>query len=101
MVDHPQQNVDVLEDSQDFMLWLATLFLLTVGVMLALFSTAYIKDLTTLQSVPNAIWDAICGRPNPDGIQLPLLLTFATVSLIGSAGVYGYKQIRRMRLSNP
>jgi len=97
MVEYTRQ--DVLEDNQDFVLWLVTLLLLSIGITLAIFSAAYIKDLETLRTVPNAIWDAICGRPDPDGITLPLLLTVATASLIGSAGVYGYKQIRLMRLN--
>ena len=85
-------------DGRDYMYQLISVLLLSMAVMLAIFSAAYIRDLETLRTVPDAIWDAICGRPDPDGITLPLLLTFSTVCLFASGGVYAWKRLRLRRL---
>jgi hypothetical protein len=86
-------------DGRDFSLQLISVMLLSMAVMLAIFSSAYIRDLETLRTVPDAIWDAICGRPDPDGIALPLLLTGTTLCLMASGGVYVWMRIRLNRLS--
>ena len=86
-------------DGRDYSLWLVAVMLFSMAVTLAVFSLAYIRDLATLRAVPGAIWDALCGRPDPDGITLPLLLTGATLCLIGSGAVYAWKRIRLGRLA--
>ncbi|MEL6269705.1 MAG: hypothetical protein AAGK74_06420 [Chloroflexota bacterium] len=86
-------------DERDFTYQLISAMLLAMAVTLSLFSIAYIRDLETLRTVPDALWDAICGRPDPDSLTLPLLLTFATMCLLGSAGVYIYKRVRLARLN--
>lgn len=96
MVEYTQREVI---DGRDYGLWLVTVLLLSMGGMLLLFSTAYIKDLNTLAAVPDAIWDAICGRPNPEGMTLPILLTATTLSFICAGGVYIWKQLRLRRLA--
>jgi hypothetical protein len=86
-------------DGQDYGLWLTTLLLLTMGIVLALFSMAYMKDLQTLLTVPDAIWDAVCGRPDPESLTLPMLLTTTLLMFMGSGGVHAWRVIRKRRQS--
>ncbi len=86
-------------DGHDYGLWLISILLLSMAVTLAIFSAAYIQDLNTLRTVPGAIWDALCGRPDPDSLTLPMLLTGATLCFIASGAVYAWKQIRQRRQS--
>jgi len=83
-----------------FMKQVIAYFLLATGITLLGFSLAYAKDMETLRTVPNAIWDALCGRPSDAGFTLPFLLTVATLSLIG-AGVLGiWSRITRRRFTS-
>lgn len=78
---------------KEFALMLTAIVLWSMGAMILLFGASYIRDLETLRTVPNAIWDAICGRPNPDSIALPLLLSLGTVAVLSGVAVYGYKAL--------
>lgn len=51
------------------------------SAMMFLMSIAYIKDLETLKSTPEAVWLFVCGVPTDNPIILPILL------LIGGGGV--------------
>ncbi|MEM6528069.1 MAG: hypothetical protein AAF653_07220, partial [Chloroflexota bacterium] len=84
MVEYTQRK---LIEGRDYMYQLISVMLLAMAATLGIFSAAYIRDLETLRTVPDAIWDAICGRPDPDSLTLPLLLTFATMCLLGGVGV--------------
>ncbi|MEM6280865.1 MAG: hypothetical protein AAF787_01625 [Chloroflexota bacterium] len=96
MVEYTQRK---LIDGRDYMYQLISVMLLAMAATLGIFSAAYIRDLETLRTVPDAIWDAICGRPDPDSLTLPLLLTFATMCLLGGVGVYIYRRVRLARIS--
>lgn len=80
-----------------FNIQLAIFFLLSTGITLIVFGAAYIKDLQTLKAVPNALWDAICGKPNPDGITLPLLLAVGTTALLLALGLSIWQQFQQRR----
>jgi hypothetical protein len=81
----PQQDDMVPQDV--FITQMVIIFLIATGITLLLFSVAYIRDLQTLRNVPDAIWDALCGRPTDDGITLPLLLTSSTLMFITAGGL--------------
>jgi hypothetical protein len=72
-------------------------FLLSSGVMLLVFTSAYVKDIETLRRLPNEIWNAICGRPSDAGAVLPLLLTFASLTLFGGAGILAWQRFSAWR----
>jgi lysylphosphatidylglycerol synthetase-like protein (DUF2156 family) len=82
-----------------FMMRVTAYFLLATGITLIAFSAAYAKDMETLRTVPDAIWDALCGRPSEAGFTLPLLLTVTTLSLIGASvlGVWSTISLRRQQ----
>lgn len=80
-------------DTHDYGLMLTSVVLLTVGVTLLLFSIAYIRDLQTLANVPNAIWDAICGRPDPESLKLPILMSGAVLAFVASGGVHMWRRL--------
>lgn len=69
-------------NNQSFIWDIISLFIFTMSFTLFAFALAYIKDLETLRNVPNQIWDAICGRPNPNSLELPLLITGALTLLL-------------------
>lgn len=92
---NPDPAETTTSSDQDFMLTLAMVFLLTMGVMMLIFSSAYLRDLQTLREVPDAIWSAICGQPVEGGIALPLLFTVGTLSFFGSALIFAYQRLRR------
>lgn len=75
-----------------FLSTLAMFFLLGTGLTLLLFSLAYLQDLETLRTVPDAIWNFVCGRPVEGGIGLPLLLTVGTLSVLGSGAIFAGKR---------
>jgi len=80
---HKQQaSTDGLEP--EFIRILIIVVLVTMGVMLFLFSLALMKDLQTLQRAPELVWAFICGVPSEDGPALPLLLTLSTLSILGA-----------------
>lgn len=91
----PQQDDMVPMDV--FVTQMVVIFLVATGITLLLFSVAYIRDLQTLRSVPDAIWDALCGRPTDDGITLPLLLTSSTLMFIMAAGLAVWQRIKPAR----
>lgn len=71
-----------------FVLLLAMVFITTIGVFVLMFSFTYIKDLQTLTSVPDILWDFTCGRPNAYGSTLPLLLTLSIVCFLATGVLY-------------
>ena len=76
----------------DFMLILGMVCLVVLGLTLALFSVAYIKDLQTLRNVPNLVWNFACGKPIDNDITLPLLLTLSILSFLGTGILYGVRR---------
>ena len=88
----PQQDDMVPQDV--FVMQVVIIFLVAMGTTLLLFSTAYLRDLETLRTVPNAIWDALCGRPTDDGITLPLLLTSSTLMFIVAGGLAVWQRVK-------
>lgn len=76
----------------EFTLLLGMVFLIVVGVFSLMFSFTYIRDLATLQNVPDILWDFACGRPVDNGIALPLLLTISIVSFLGTGILFGWRK---------
>lgn len=76
-----QPTIDT-HNEQAFMWDILSLFIFTMSFTLFAFALAYIKDLETLRNVPNQVWDAICGRPNPDSLELPLLISGGLTLLV-------------------
>ncbi len=58
----------------------ATLF--GFGIMMLLISSAYVRDLDTLQRVPEAVWQFVCGIPSENPIIFPMLITMGGGSII-------------------
>lgn len=69
--------------------------LFSFGVTMLLFSMAYARDVQTILRAPELIWDFICGRPDPGGPVLPLMLTVGTLALLGGVVVTGWTRLRR------
>lgn len=80
---------------EDFIAQLVSAMLLSMGVLFAVVSVAYIQDIVTLREVPNAIWEAMCGRPDPNGPALPLFLTMGALSFIGAGVSAAWHPVRR------
>lgn len=78
-------------DDIRFMLLVAIAFLLTIGVVFALFGTAYIQDMETLRNLPNLIWSFACGQPVENNVTLPLLFSVSIVSFLGSGILAGWR----------
>ena len=78
------------------MLLLVMVFIGIFGVFMLMFSITYIKDLQTLTSIPDILWDFTCGRPNAYGSTLPLLMTISIVCFLATGVLY----IIRRRLIN-
>ena len=78
---------------QDFTLTLTATMMGSMGMTLLMFAGAYMRDLETLASTPNVIWDAICGRPTPDGIVLPVLFATGVLLTLGAVGTFGYQKL--------
>ena len=69
--------------------------LFSFGVTMLLFSMAYARDVQTILRAPELIWDFICGRPDPGGPALPLMLTVGTLALLGGVVATGWTRLRR------
>lgn len=67
------------------------IFMVTIGVVLLLFSMAYIEDMETLRNAPEAFWNFVCGVPSDSPIVFPLLLAFALVSFLTSGALLGWR----------
>lgn len=76
---------------------IATVSLISFGIMMTIFALAYTKDIQTLARAPEMIWAFICGQPNEGGATLPLLLTASAMALIGgfASGGIGWWSARR------
>ena len=75
----------------EFWLLLGMVFLIVMGVLMAIFSLTYIHDLATLRNVPDLIWNFACGKPLEGETSLPLLLTLSIVSFGGSVALGGWR----------
>jgi hypothetical protein len=64
---------------------------------LLLFSLALIKDVETLRSAPELVWNFICGIPASDGPELPMILTLATLFFLGGlmASAWHFYRLRQ------
>lgn len=60
------------------------------GVTMLLISGAYIRDLETLQSTPQAVWLFICGVPTEEPIIFPLLVTTGGGALLVGGLLVGF-----------
>lgn len=88
-------SVEVGAVSASMIALAAVALLVSFGVTMLLFSMAYARDVQTILRAPELIWDFICGRPDPGGPALPLMLTLGTLALIGSAIVVVWARLRR------
>lgn len=88
----PQDFDNQKAAERDFLLSMAIVFMLVMGLMMLMFSLAYLKDLQTLRELPDMVWSFVCGRPVENGIALPLLLTLSLVSFLGSGLMYAIKR---------
>jgi hypothetical protein len=88
----PEDKHDEKLAERNFLLSMAIIFMLVLGLMMLMFSLAYLNDLQTLQNLPDMIWSFVCGRPVENGVTLPLLLTFSMVSFLGSGLLYATKR---------
>ncbi|MEO0563050.1 MAG: hypothetical protein AAF125_13160 [Chloroflexota bacterium] len=79
----------------DFTLSIVAVIAITIGVTLFLFSLAYLRDLETLRNAPDAIWDAMCGRPDPEALTLPLLLAGSVIGVGVGGSIHGWRWLRR------
>lgn len=88
-----QTNTQRIAPREDvrFMLLAGIIFLIVMGMMMLVFSTAYINDVQTLRAAPEAVWNFLCGTPTDNNITLPLLLTIAIACFLGSGGLYIYR----------
>jgi hypothetical protein len=89
---NPNPAPQSLFDDKLMLVQMGMFFSLTFGVMMLAFSSAYISDVETLRSVPNAIWDLACGKPSENGYELPLLMTFGTLSLLSGAVFFAWQR---------
>lgn len=80
-----------------FMRVLAAVALYAFAAALFLFSLALMKDVQTLRDAPEIVWNWLCGRPDPDGPALPLMLTFSTLALLGGLALTGWHLWLRRR----
>lgn len=80
----PQSSPLSRTDSIRFWMLAAILFLVTMAVIMFLFSLAYLDDLNTLRSAPELVWSFVCGQPTENGVTLPLLLTISTLAVLTS-----------------
>lgn len=76
-----------------------TAILAGFGVTMLLISGAYIRDLETLQSTPQAVWLFICGVPTEEPIIFPLLVTLGGGALLVVALLVGVMLWRGQRRS--
>ncbi|MGJ3240993.1 MAG: hypothetical protein ACFE0Q_19950 [Anaerolineae bacterium] len=81
-------------EERRFYLLVAMVFFLMIGVLMLVFAMTFIHDLQTLRSVPDALWNFLCGTPTNNEFALPLLLTIGIVSF----GIGGVLSIWRARL---
>lgn len=93
--DKHDSSVEVGAASASMITLAAVALLVSFGVTMLLFSMAYARDVQTILRAPELIWDFICGRPDPGGPALPLMLTLGTLALIGSAAVAVWTRLRR------
>lgn len=70
-----------------FYLMIAIIFFIVFGSLMLMFAFTFIKDLETLRSTPDAIWNFLCGTPTDNDISLPMLLTIAITSFTVSVGL--------------
>lgn len=78
-------------DDRQFVLLFAAVMVLAIGVMMLIFSSAYVKDVQTLRNAPSAVWNFICGTPIDNNVTLPLLLTIAIVCFVSGGILLGLR----------
>jgi hypothetical protein len=87
VIENPQP--ETLNQTEAIRFWLlaAMLFLLTIALVLGMFSLMYLEDIATLRNAPDTIWSWVCGRPTENGVTLPLMMTGSIVAVIASAAL--------------
>lgn len=73
------QQVERLGELQ-LMSMIGFVMLVTIGLVLLLFSGLYVQDLEALKNAPETLWSFICGVPVDEDYVLPLLLTFSLLA---------------------
>ncbi|MEM9950888.1 MAG: hypothetical protein AAF846_04765 [Chloroflexota bacterium] len=90
----PSRDDNTSSEEQQFYLLVASVFFAVISGLMFLFAMTFIRDLQTLRSVPDALWNFLCGTPTDNQIALPLLLTIGIVTI----GLSGVLQIWRLKL---
>ena len=80
-----------------FLFSLAAMFAIIVGIILFIFSLAYVDDIETLKNAPDLIWAFVCGRPNDANIVVPLVMTLSVLSLVTSAILFAFSRYLKHR----
>lgn len=70
------------ESAGDMIVSVFAAMLLGFGVTLLGISAAYVRDLETLQRIPESVWLFVCGVPTEDPIVLPLMITLSVVAMV-------------------
>lgn len=61
--------------------------ILSFGLVMLVFCLAYTRDLATLVNAPFAVWNALCGVPTDDPLNLAILLTTSLMAVVVSVGM--------------
>lgn len=75
------------EGAGDMIVSIVAAMLLGFGVTLLGISAAYVRDLETLQRIPESVWLFVCGVPTEDPVVLPLMITLSIVAMVLAGGV--------------
>lgn len=98
MADQPIQ-IPPTERQPDstFGMTLVLVLLISFGVTMFVFSLIYVRDLRTLQEIPDLVWAFVCGTPKDDNVTLPILVLLSACSFAAAIGVWGWCKIRARR----
>ena len=92
-----QPNVEEGHVDMPFLFSLAAVFAVIVGIVLLVFSLAYVDDIETLKNAPDLIWAFVCGRPENANVLVPLVMTLSMLSLVTSAVLFIFSRYLRRR----
>lgn len=83
----PTRSGRTPEETRFYML-VASIALITFGVMFLFFGVVYLGDLATLRNAPELVWNFICGQPILSDTTAPLLFTIGILTLLASAMLF-------------
>ncbi len=98
MTDQPlavAPTTDKRQPDHDLAVTVAMALLISFGVTLFAFSLIYVRDLRTLQELPELVWAFVCGVPKDDQVTLPILVLLSAGSFAAALGVWGWRKLRR------